>query len=252
MPSLAPSQCAKITVPTNNSPFPRDPHTCSLSHPQSPKTRLSCARLQSSLILHLCTQTCTFLPVTPLTHLHVHKYFTQGGRTHKCRHTDTCRHTPICIFSDKYTYTCETPFDTPLPTHVYTQTHKWWGGWLGHTTSNPEAISGTWRRSREEGPLSPGPHSSQPYGLSPQRALWLLEAFPGPRVGLLPTSLTPWPFYSTLEHSMSSSMTGSYFHRGMDMGPPKTGISQLSIPVHRLGEIFLLVDMNMVHSPSEC
>lgn len=152
---------------------------------------------------------------------------------------DTQAHTDILPSAFSLTNTL-TPLKLPL-THLcphmctHRHTNGGEGGW--DTTSNPEATSAPWR-SREEGPLPPGPHSSQPYGLCPQRALWLLEALPGPRVSLLPTSLTPWPSYSTPEHSTSSRVTGSYFRREMDTGPPKTGISQLSIPADRLGKFF--------------
>ena len=183
MPSLAPSQCAEITVPTNNSPFPRDPHTCSLS-PTSHRLEHTCHSLSSKApSSNICvhrqtdTHTHTLLPVILPPHSHVHNY------VHKT-HTFRCTHTRI--FSSNHTHICKVPFGTPVPTHLYTQTHtgSGHGGWE-RTTSNPEApsvrelsIHPFWRRRWQESPtLRAGfhPHTHSPWL---QRGHWLPETLP--------------------------------------------------------------------------
>lgn len=110
---MQPPASAKVTVPTNNSPLPRGPHTCHHTPPQSSETHLLLTHLQSSLFQRLCTQTHTHIPschsLGSLTHIH---NYTHRRVTLRCAHTAF----PYMLTSAKF-------FSAQLCSHTCTHTH---------------------------------------------------------------------------------------------------------------------------------
>lgn len=97
----------EITVPTNNSPLPRGPHTCLHTPPQSSETHLLLTHLQSSLFQRLCTQT----------HTHIPSCHSLGSLTHR-RLTLRCAHTAF-----PHTLTSANFLSAQLCSHSCTHTH---------------------------------------------------------------------------------------------------------------------------------
>ena len=168
---MQPPDSAEITVPTNNSPLPRGPHTCHHTPPQSTETHLLLTHLQSSLFQRLCTQT----------HTHIPSCHSLGSLTHR-RLTLRCAHTalPHTLTSAKF-LSAHTP--------VHTHTPKWREGVWDRTVSKPAATSDretstppSWRRRWEACPLPWGCSIISHTQLIIPRVPRPLEACPGPRV----------------------------------------------------------------------
>ena len=102
---MQPPDSAEITVPTNNSPLPRGPHTCHHTPPQSTETHLLLTHLQSSLFQRLCTQT----------HTHIPSCHSLGSLTHR-RLTLRCAHTAL-----PHTLTSAKFLSAHTPVHTHTQ-----------------------------------------------------------------------------------------------------------------------------------
>ena len=170
-----PPASAEITVPTNNSPLHRGPHTCHHTPPQPPETHLPLTHLQSSLFQRLYTQTHT--------HTHTHTHTSLPAIPFACSHTYTAIHTEG-LHSDvpRLHYHLQSSSQHTF-THTPVHTHANGGKVCGTELSPNQQPCLTEERRRWEARLLPRvcPIISHTQLIIP-RAPGPLEACPGPRV----------------------------------------------------------------------
>ena len=171
---------AEITVPTNNNPLPRGPHTCYHTTPQSPETHLPLSHPKapsSKGCIHRHTHTYPFLPFPSLAHTHT-QLQTQKGYTQMCPH---------CIASN--TLTSAKFLSAHLCSHTCTHTHANGGKVCGTELSPKQQPCLTETHPHLPGGEGGGRHVSSP-GYAPSSHIHSLlsrvpapvEACPGPRV----------------------------------------------------------------------
>ena len=140
-----PPASAEITVPTNNSPLPRGPHTCHHSPPQPPETHLPLTHLQSSLFQRLYTQT----------HTHTHTHIPSCHSFRVLTHIHSYTHRRVTLRCAQTAFPSAKFLSAHLHAHTCTHTRKWWEGVWDRTVSKPAALSD--RGEKEVGGMSPPP-----------------------------------------------------------------------------------------------